>query len=272
MYTGVQQPGAGVHEAGGTCARLVKASHRISLLPAVPTQDWCQRAAAALAELLPAGVGVVSINEVLPAGTVVAPWIGGVGGADDFGNQGTAHNLLIELRCQLEGVAGVTLDHGPIGSGSTPVRVAPAAETGVLQAGWHALGIHTVVLGSIPMSPHGPHLMAAVGSSIATPDEATAAALGAVLPLIAEVARGAIGCEKRRESDWVTVREQEVLDLLVMGYSVREVAAKLSRSPYTVHDHVKSLHRKLHASSRGELVALALGRRPEPAHASGVIA
>ncbi len=58
---------------------------------------------------------------------------------------------------------------------------------------------------------------------------------------------------------WLTVREQEVLDALVQGHSVREIAAQFGRSQHTVHDHVKSLHKKLDASSRGELVAMALG-------------
>ena len=40
---------------------------------------------------------------------------------------------------------------------------------------------------------------------------------------------------------------------------MREIADALERSPHTVHDHVKSLHRKLNASSRGELIARTLG-------------
>lgn len=61
------------------------------------------------------------------------------------------------------------------------------------------------------------------------------------------------------EVQWLTPREQDVLELLVEGKSVREISDELSRSPHTVHDYVKSLHRKLGASSRGELVARVLG-------------
>ena len=46
---------------------------------------------------------------------------------------------------------------------------------------------------------------------------------------------------------------------LALGKSVKQIASDLARSPHTVHDHVKSLHRKLNASSRGELIARALG-------------
>ncbi|MFI4898124.1 MAG: response regulator transcription factor, partial [Phycisphaerales bacterium JB059] len=60
---------------------------------------------------------------------------------------------------------------------------------------------------------------------------------------------------------WLTNREQVVLEELILGRSVREIAETMHRSPHTVHDHVKSLHRKLGASSRGALIAHALGCR-----------
>lgn len=86
--------------------------------------------------------------------------------------------------------------------------------------------------------------------------------LAAVHPLLIRRALLAIGATKATASRWLTAREQEVLDLLVVGKSVRVIADELGRSPHTVHDHVKSLHRKLGASSRGELVARALGHSP----------
>ncbi len=87
--------------------------------------------------------------------------------------------------------------------------------------------------------------------------------LAALLPLIAE--RAALAMPPGPEIGWLTEREQNVLDRLTLGRSVREIAEDLDRSPHTVHDHVKSLHRKLSASSRGELVARALGHNPNPA-------
>jgi len=77
------------------------------------------------------------------------------------------------------------------------------------------------------------------------------------------------------DTKWLTQREQIVLEQLTLGLSVRQIADELGRSPHTVHDHVKSLHRKLNASSRGELVARALGHTaidPEThQHASSII-
>ncbi len=54
-------------------------------------------------------------------------------------------------------------------------------------------------------------------------------------------------------------REGEVLRMLQQGKTVKQIAFKLQRSPHTVHDHVKSLHRKLGACNRGELLAKTFG-------------
>ncbi len=62
---------------------------------------------------------------------------------------------------------------------------------------------------------------------------------------------------------WLTDREQSVLELLIQGNSVRAIAEQLGRSAHTIHDHVKNLHKKIGASSRGELIAKAIGHTPE---------
>lgn len=69
----------------------------------------------------------------------------------------------------------------------------------------------------------------------------------------------AFGKEQTTSFNRITPREQEILEQLTLGRTVRDIAAGLSRSPHTVHDHVKSLHRKLQATSRGELIARYLG-------------
>lgn len=52
-------------------------------------------------------------------------------------------------------------------------------------------------------------------------------------------------------------RLQQTLTLLQVGYSEKEVAARLGVSPQTVHDYCKALHRRLDARSRAELLARA---------------
>ncbi len=54
---------------------------------------------------------------------------------------------------------------------------------------------------------------------------------------------------------WVTIREQEVLGLLLQGCTNKEIAKQLSISGYTVRDHVSSLLRKNQVRTRVELMA-----------------
>jgi two-component system response regulator DesR len=55
----------------------------------------------------------------------------------------------------------------------------------------------------------------------------------------------------------LTQREQEVLDLIALGATNREIAAKLYLSPHTVKEHSSSLYRKLEARNRAEAVVRA---------------
>ncbi|MBA1232577.1 response regulator transcription factor [Pseudomonas viridiflava] len=54
---------------------------------------------------------------------------------------------------------------------------------------------------------------------------------------------------------WATSREQEVLGLLLQGYTNKQIARQLCISDYTVRDHVSSLLRKNQVKSRTELMA-----------------
>lgn len=94
---------------------------------------------------------------------------------------------------------------------------------------------------------------------------ARAASLSRVLPWVLAIVRSALGeGEGRSARAWLTQREGEVLDELVGGRSVAEIARALGRSHYTVHDHVKSLHRKLGVHSRAALVGCATMGVPPP--------
>jgi DNA-binding CsgD family transcriptional regulator len=60
----------------------------------------------------------------------------------------------------------------------------------------------------------------------------------------------------------LSAREREVAELLMLGPSTDEIAARLYISRHTLRDHVKSIFAKVGARSRSELMALA----SEPAH------
>jgi len=58
-----------------------------------------------------------------------------------------------------------------------------------------------------------------------------------------------------RESENLSAREREVLDLLALGFIYKEIGAKLNISPETVRSHVKNICEKMHVRSRLEAVA-----------------
>jgi two-component system response regulator NreC len=65
---------------------------------------------------------------------------------------------------------------------------------------------------------------------------------------------------KLTNGDGLSVRETEVLRLIALGYTSREIAAKLHLSSRTVETHRARIHHKLGLNSRAELVRYALGR------------
>jgi DNA-binding CsgD family transcriptional regulator len=53
----------------------------------------------------------------------------------------------------------------------------------------------------------------------------------------------------------LTSREREILNLLIRGYSYKEIAAVLFISVETLNSHIKNIYRKLDVHSRSELAA-----------------
>ncbi len=66
----------------------------------------------------------------------------------------------------------------------------------------------------------------------------------------------------------LSLREQEVLDLLSQGFLYREISEKLKISYATVHTHVRHIYEKLHVRSRTEAVTKHFqqvsGSKPRP--------
>ena len=53
----------------------------------------------------------------------------------------------------------------------------------------------------------------------------------------------------------LTLREQEVVHLVLKGASTRAISAALFLSPHTVQDHLKAIFAKLGVNSRRDLIA-----------------
>jgi DNA-binding NarL/FixJ family response regulator len=57
------------------------------------------------------------------------------------------------------------------------------------------------------------------------------------------------------EDSGLTEREKEVLELLIKGFSYKELASKIFISVETLNSHIKNIYRKLNVHSRSELAA-----------------
>lgn len=87
-------------------------------------------------------------------------------------------------------------------------------------------------------------------------------------PMSAKIARLVVQAFKRpvpaevtKESEVdLTIREQEVLNLLVKGFLYKEIAAHLQVSGHTVHFHIRHIYSKLQVRSRAQAVAKVMNR------------
>lgn len=274
-------------------AVVCDAAAAVCALPAVATLDWCDGAAGALAHLASPCLVAALIGTLEADGTLGQIEAAGVAGRAEayervgasMGSAARAGVLpakdprLTGLRARLERLGTLGWAVGP----EVVRRGAAAPMSRLAGEGWRHtaagklwgdLEPESVLVGVRPLGEAEPGRV--VLAMLAVPEggpgrvEALAAMLGAVLELLERRALMAIGARRASATQWLTGREQVVLEQLALGKSVRQIAEDLDRSPHTVHDHVKSLHRKLDASSRGELIARALGHlNPKGIEAAG---
>jgi DNA-binding NarL/FixJ family response regulator len=79
-------------------------------------------------------------------------------------------------------------------------------------------------------------------------------------PITSSVARKILGLfpktpARSAEIDKLAKREQEILQLLMKGYSYKMIAAELQISVETVRTHIKRIYEKLHVHSAQEAIA-----------------
>lgn len=253
-------------------ATVAKLTEAIDRLPAVATLDWCDLAAGSLTQVRPGATACVLVATVEGPGRITdleaAGVAHGLAGARLSGDN-SADASINELRCQAEFLPTIGWFPGDRGASGTVIALISEApggaawQHGPLAKLWNPVQFSDLLVGvtrlGANMTGRSLAVYVAAPAKSAPFDHEDVAVLQAVLPALGRRALHAIGAERSRRNHWLSPKEQAVLDRLILGMSVRQIADELERSQHTVHDHVKSLHRKLNASSRGELIARALG-------------
>ena len=248
----------------------------VCTLPAVATVGWCDQAASRLQAFRPSVLAAVTIAQIDEHGELSRVFATGAAGE----RREAEHLERLRLRYE-HGAAplGWTLGDPAKWGGARAERLTTLRSFPLWRASepgrfWASLGATELLIGAarVASCERGSVVLVECGlpASEVPFEDADPAVLRATLGPLANKAALAFGEGLGSLAQALTVREQEVLDHLTLGKSVKEIAAELMRSPHTVHDHVKSLHRKLNASSRGELIARALGRLELNGHRNGV--
>lgn len=258
------------------CAEL---TNELAHLPAVPTIDWCDRSAHVFGSVvLNRGAGC-AILDLHPSGHVKSVLATDAAPGELTTNEISQHRIN-SIRFALETLSHVPLlpgfDHALARDSKASIETpmsghlcmgTPAND--VFLSKWGIEGSVDMLWSLSPLSGRvrGRTLVGYVAAQTDVQSvESARLLLQSCVNLAARLASNALSCtDNEGHVAWLTPREQDVLERLVEGKSVREISDELERSQHTVHDYVKSLHRKLGATSRGELVAKALGH----VHANG---
>jgi DNA-binding CsgD family transcriptional regulator len=226
---------------------------KLLTLPGVASADWCERAARLLVTETGMSAAGVVIAQLSHTSSIEKTLLSGFSGNKD---------ICLALPTMIDAFRRHPSTFPTLGSDSLISQAVTGSGTASLPwtqvAGLCTLGASSIAAADsetpcrravIVLLAQGPQDRLQIGASdVMHRAHAAASALATIVKGFGSP-----------EIAWVTPREQQVLELLVLGFSVREIGEKLGRSPHTVHDYVKSMHRKLNASNRGALVARALG-------------
>jgi len=225
-------------------------------VPTIPVSDWGERAASSLRLMSDRSPVLVGLGRYDSEGGLAALEVSGIGwpGARE---RFSSSRLLDPDR-------GGWSQSGEFGQACDSERVLVSSMAERAREDWRSLGVVELVHCSMALWASRPRRRAVVIAGMTQEERGEASArallLASLLPILADRAASAFGLEKPIDAGLrLTPREEEVLELLMVGRSIKQIAAVIGRSPHTVHDHVKSLHTKLGAKSRGELVARGLG-------------
>jgi DNA-binding CsgD family transcriptional regulator len=251
---------------------LAQSVYSLSSLPCAPICDWTTQAAQALSELFPSAAFAVVVVQVHLTTLKVTTESSGV----STNPHHPAVLKQLESRSTLERLGSINpmllqtyADHSFI---TTPQALLPRWNASDSSDQWRSSPPQQTLISYTPLTSdttNDPSIQSTLALiCIASPNPNSADILdqnmfAAAVSVLNHKACSMNNAQPGSSISWLTQREQAILDQLILGHSVREIADSIDRSPHTVHDHVKSLHKKLNASSRGELIAKALGYRDQ---------
>ncbi len=252
--------------------RAISIGESLSTLPGVPTLDWADRAARVLAHISGASAsGVCCVLTDATGGFERVDMVGAcIASAPASAGEESGSRREAVIRSALYEAAswGIRLPMADAPDAFPIERVLAGQPLAGLVSALGAthpdevIASFAVVASAEERHESGPWVLIGVSAEdparIESPMEC--ALLAAGVQSIAARARHSIGVGPLKDSEWISPREQEVLELLLAGSSTREIAQSFGRSWHTIHDHVKALHRKTGASTRGELIARWFGQ------------
>lgn len=247
--------------------RTVRTALATASLPAIATLDWCERAAGVLAGLQHGAVAGVVLARITDQGDISECEAAGVACSPATMTDAMS-GVLSELRWRLESMSNLGWKPGQaideMGQRGGQLSQMSIKDWNVTESGRAFLPVapSELYVGVVDIGSKAPSFRLAAWlahPASKPPVIGMTDVFLAILQRIGDAATHAIGSGDAERSVWITAKEKQVLDRLIIGLCVREIASELGRSVHTVHDHVKSLHRKLGAVSRGDLIARALG-------------
>lgn len=250
----------------------VSVAHDINELPSIPTQHWVEQCAIALCRIDPSAAAVSLVCNYRHESDHLSVFSSGAHVALGTQDQAQSSRASLALQDRAERMTKLEIQLPP--HTCTVGLVSPLASlsnepghTPIARVVGTANLRHTI-LSFVPIrnTENGTLMLLnivgfAQDQHAQRPDNALHLLHALHMPLRLRATAALENVNNPRA--WLTDREQSVLELLIQGNSVRAIAEQLGRSAHTIHDHVKNLHKKIGASSRGELIAKAIGHTPE---------
>lgn len=223
--------------------RAVRLGALIARLPALPTHDWLDRAAEVIAEAAP-GATVLALLDSPPLNAIERLGAAGPDAAD----------LNRDPRALLRRVERLPLLRRGL--------VQPAANDFRTRLGgpFAPAEGRLCLVASAPLDPGGSsRLSIVVGAEPAAQAEAV---LSLAMGDLAARAMAALGPEPGAATPWLSPADMQVVEALIAGKTIPEIARESGRKEHAVQDAIKSMYRRLGRNRRADLVARAVGHAP----------